>query len=167
MRAAVRRAQTTQELRAYLTIGRPLLVLEPVSAIVILATGTYLTSVANFWDLGWVQVSVAAWLMNLGVAITMVKPAIGRVAAATASPDGQIGQHLDALRWSDRWSIGGDVLLANDAASLYLMVMKPDLAGALVLVIVANLVVSGVRAARHGFARSHVAASSPSTAARK
>jgi uncharacterized membrane protein len=167
VRAAVRRAQTTQELRAYLTIGRPLLVLEPVSAIVILATGTYLTSVANFWDLGWVQVSVAAWLMNLGVAITLVKPAIGRVAAATASPDGQIGQHLDALRWSDRWSIGGDVLLANDAASLYLMVMKPDLAGALVLVIVANLVVSGVRAARYGFARSHVAASSPSTAARK
>ena len=119
MRAAVRRAQTTQELRAYLTIGRPLLVL---------GTGIgdrdtcdrHVSSQASpISGSGWgTKVSVAAWLMNLGVAITMVKPAIGRVAAATASPDGQIGQRLDALRWSDRWSIGGDVLLANDAASL-------------------------------------------------
>ena len=151
VRAAVRRAQTTQELRAYLTIGRPLLVLEPVSAIVILATGVYLTSAANFWDLGWVQVAVAAWLLNLGAAVTMVKPAISRIAAAaTASQDGEVGHHLNAMRWSDRWSIGGDVLLANDAAALYLMTMKPDLAGALVIVVVANLVVSGARATRHG-----------------
>jgi uncharacterized membrane protein len=161
VRAAVRRAHTTQELRAYLSIGRPLLVLEPASATVILATGVYLTSAADFWDLGWIQVSVAAWLLNLGLAATMVKPAIGRIdAAAAASPDGEVGQTLDALRWSDRWSIGSDVLLANDAAVLYLMTMKPDLPGALAVVVAANLVVSGARAARHGFARSHVVASS-------
>lgn len=154
VRAAVRRAQTTQEMRAYLAIGRPLLVLEPVSAIVLLATGVYLTSVAGFWTLGWVQVSVAAWVVNAGVAGTMVKPAISRLAAAVkTSPDGEIGAHLDPLRWSDRWSIGGDVLLANDAATLYLMVMRPDLAGALALVVGANLAISGVRAARHGFAQ--------------
>src|SRR5262245_4306315 len=39
VRAAVRRAQTTQEIRAYLAIGRPLLVLEPAAAIAVLATG--------------------------------------------------------------------------------------------------------------------------------
>ena len=168
VRAAVRRAQTTQELRAYLTIGRPLLVLEPVSAIVILATGMYLTSISNFWTMGWVQVSIAAWLMNLGVAVTMVKPALSRIAAAaTASPDGEVGLHLDALRWSARWSIGGDALLANDAAALYLMTMKPDMPAALLLVVTANLVVSGLRAVRHGFARGHVAVTSPSIAARK
>ncbi len=168
VRAAIRRAQTTQELRAYLAIGRPLSVLEPVSAIVILATGVYLTSIANFWALGWVQVAVAAWLMNLGVAVTMVKPAIGGIAAAvTASPEGDVGPHLDALRWSDRWSIGGDALLANDAAVLYLMTMKPDLAGALVVVIAANLVVSGIRATRRGFARGHRFPTSASIAARK
>jgi uncharacterized membrane protein len=153
VRAAVRRAQTTQEMRAYLAIGRPLLVLEPVSAIVLLATGVYLTSTAGFWALGWIQVSLAAWVVNAGVAATMVKPAIGRVAAAAiAQPDDDVGEHLDTLRWSDRWSIGGDVLLANDAATLYLMMMKPDLAGALALVVGANLAISGVRAARHGFA---------------
>lgn len=154
VRAAVRRAQTTQELRAYLAVGRPLLVLEPVSAIVILATGVYLTSAANFWDLGWVQVSIAAWLLNLGVAVTTVKPTISRIAdAVSASPDGEVGQHLNTMRWSDRWSIGGDVLMANDAATLYLMTMKPELAGAMVVMVVANLVVSGVRTARHGLRR--------------
>jgi hypothetical protein len=164
----VRRAQTTQEIRAYLAIGRPLLVLEPASAIVVLVTGVYLTNVAGFWTLGWVQVSLAAWLVNAGVAGTMVKPVIGRIAAAAlASPDGEVGQNLDALRWSDRWSFAGDVLLANDAAMLYLMTMKPDLAGALTLVVGANLAASGVRAARRGFAHRHITGSSASTGARK
>jgi uncharacterized membrane protein len=168
VRAAVRRAQTTQEIRAYLAIGRPLLVLEPAAAIVVLVTGVYLTNVAGFWTLGWVQVSIAAWLVNAVLAATMVKPAIGRVAAAaTASPDGDVGQHLGALRWSDRWSFAGDVLLVNDAAMLYLMTMKPDVAGALMLVVGANLAASGVRAARRGFAHRHIAGSSASTAARK
>ena len=168
VRAAVRRAQTTQEMRAYLAIGRPLLILEPVSAIVLLATGVYLTSVAGFWTLGWVQVSLAAWVVNAGVAATLVKPAISGVAAVidTAS-DGEVGSDLDVLRWSDRWSIGGDVLLANDAATLYLMSMKPDLAGALMLVVGAHLMISVVRAARHDSARSHVAAHAASNSARK
>ena len=48
VRAAVRRAATTQELRAYLAIGRPLLVIEPAAAGFVLASGVYLTSVANF-----------------------------------------------------------------------------------------------------------------------
>jgi hypothetical protein len=168
VRAAVRRAQTTQEIRAYLAIGRPLLVLEPAAAIVVLVTGVYLTNIAGFWTFGWVQVSLAAWLVNAGLAGTMVKPAIGRIAAAaTASPDGDVGEHLDALRWSDRWSFAGDVLLANDAAMLYLMTIKPDLAGALMLVVGTNLAVSGVRAARRGFAHRPIAGSRASTGARK
>lgn len=156
VRAAVRRAHTTQEIRAYLVIGRPLLVLEPVAAVVILVTGVYLTSVANFWSLAWVQVPLVAWLVNAAVAGAIVKPAMNRVTAAVAaSPEGEVGQHLDALRWSDRWSIGGDVLLANDAAALYVMTMKPELIVALAIVLGTNLAVTGVRAARRGFAHSH------------
>jgi uncharacterized membrane protein len=159
VRAAVRRAQTTQEIRAYLAIARPLLVLEPAAAIVLLVTGVYLTSVASFWSQGWVQVSVAAWFVNAALAGTMVKPAIGRTAAAaTAATGSEVGQDLNILRWSDRWSIAGDVLLANDAAVLYLMTMKPGVGDSLVLVVGANLALIAVRAARRGFAHSHVAA---------
>ena len=166
VRAAVRRAQTVQELRAYLKIGRPLLILEPASAIVILGTGAYLTTVANFWALGWVQVSLVAWFVNAVVAASMVKPAISRVSLAAAKADDEVGPHLQALRWSDRWSIGGDLLLANDAASLCVMTLKPEWTGALVLVVTANIVVSGMRAARHGFARAHGGVPSVSTPAR-
>jgi hypothetical protein len=48
VRAAVRRARTTQELRAYASLGRRLQVLEPVFAVIVLASGAYLASVASF-----------------------------------------------------------------------------------------------------------------------
>jgi hypothetical protein len=51
-------------------------------------------------------------------------------------------------RWSRRWSAGGDVLLANDAAALYLMTMKPELTGSIVLVTLVNLLVVAVRVFR-------------------
>jgi uncharacterized membrane protein len=74
VRAAVRRAQSVQELRAALEIGRPLQLLEPGSAVVVLVTGLYLTRVADFWSLGWVQVAVAA-ARKRGVAGAVVQPA--------------------------------------------------------------------------------------------
>jgi uncharacterized membrane protein len=151
VRAAIRRARTTEEMRAYLAIGRPLLVIEPAAALIVVATGIYLTSVANFWTQGWVQVAVACWLLNSTVAGVMVKPAMNRVAAAATAADGPIGDHLDALRWSRRWSFGGDALMANDGAMLYLMTMKPALAGSLLVVIGVNLAVAAVRAGRHGY----------------
>jgi hypothetical protein len=157
VRAAVRRARTTQEMRAYLGIGRPLLVLEPASALIVLATGVYLTRVASFWSQGWLQVAIAFWFVNSAVAGGMVKPVIRRVVDQAATlPDGPLGDQLDALRWSARWSIGGDLLLANDAAMLYLMTMKPGLADSLLVVAAANVVVAGVRAVGPGFRRTGV-----------
>jgi hypothetical protein len=154
LRAAVRRAYTTQEMRAYLALGRPLLVLEPASALVVLATGIYLTSVANFWAQGWVQAAVGFWLVNAVVAGTVVKPAIQSVGAeAATAADGPVGQHLDALRRSPRWMFGGDLLMANDAAMLYVMTMKPALTPSLLVVAVAILVVAAVRARGHGAQR--------------
>ncbi len=48
VRRAIRRARSVQEVRAHLAIGRPLLMLEPVSAIAVLVSGVYLTNVADF-----------------------------------------------------------------------------------------------------------------------
>jgi uncharacterized membrane protein len=150
VRAAVRRADTAQELRAFLTIGRPLSVLNPVSALLVLGSGIYLASMAHFWSLGWVQVAVVFWLVNSVTAGAFVKPAIMRVAAeaATAS-EGPVGERLDRLRWSPRWSFGGDLLLANDVAMLFLMTMKPKLAESLLAVVLANVVVLTLRLASH------------------
>jgi hypothetical protein len=150
VRRAIRRAPSVQEVRAYLAIGRPLLVLEPVSAVVVLASGVYLTNAARVWAEGWVQVAVAAWVVNLVVAGALVKPALGRVASrAVAAGEGSVGRDLDAARWSPRWSFGGDVLMANDAAMLYLMAIKPGLGGSLLIVVLANVAVAAAGAAWH------------------
>ena len=104
VRGSVRRAGTTQEMRAYLAIGCPLLILEPTSALVVLASGIYLTSVANFWAQGWVQAAIAFWIVNAVVAGVVVKPVIGHVVAAAATAiDGPVDQHLDTFRRSSRW----------------------------------------------------------------
>lgn len=153
VRRAVRRARTAEEVRTSLAVGRPLLVIEPASAMVVLASGIYLSGAVNFWGLGWVQVAIVFWVVNAAVAAALVKPVLGRLTSlAAGSPDGPVRSDLEALRWSPRWSLGGDLLLANDAAMLYLMTMKPDLTGSLIAVAVANLVVAaagaGLRARR-------------------
>jgi hypothetical protein len=71
--------------------------------------------------------------------------------------------HLDALRWSRHWSIGGDVLLANDAARLWLMTLQPDLAGSLLAVAGAMFGVAGARAIRHACRHTGVASEAAAT----
>jgi hypothetical protein len=151
VRRAVRRARSTDDIRAVAAVGRPLLVLEPVAALLVLGSGLYLTSALRFWTLGWVQVAMAAWLVNAVVAAALVKPAIGRVAAGAATAAGAVGEGLHALRWSPRWSAGGDVLLANDAAILFLMVAKPGLGTSLFTVAGANALVVATRMAVSGY----------------
>jgi hypothetical protein len=159
VRRAVRGAATTRDLRAFLTIGRPLAVLEPVAAVVVLASGIYLTSVIRFWALGWVQVAVAFWVVNAALAGTLVKPAIERIAREAHATTGQvIGERLDALRWSDRWSYGGDLVGATDVAMLFLMTVKPGHVGSLAAVAAAWAVVLGARLLRR---RSRPAAAAP------
>lgn len=151
VRGAVRRAGTTQDIRAYLTLGGPLLILEPTSAVVVLTSGIYLTSVADFWTQGWVQAAIAFWIVNAVVAGAVVKPTIGRVVAAAATAaDGPVDRHLDMLRRSLRWSVGGDVLLASDLAMLYVMTMKPELAGSLLAVAGTMMAIAAVRIITRG-----------------
>lgn len=148
VRAAVRRAQTPQELRASLAVGRPLSVVDPVAAVAVLASGLYLASVAHWWSVAWVQIATALWVLNSITASVVVKPAVQRLAAqAGAAVDGAIDERLNALRWSRRWTLGVDLLLANDAAVLFLMVMKPGPTGSILAVVVVNALVLGGGAA--------------------
>jgi hypothetical protein len=145
VRAAARRAATAQELRAYLALGGPLLVLEPVAALAVLASGIYLTAFWG-WAPGWIQVAVGLWILNMVVAAALVHPAHKRIAqAAAAAGDEPVGPQLQALRSSPRWLLGGDVLMANDAAVLFLMVAKPGLAVSLATAAGLNVVVLAVR----------------------
>lgn len=159
VRAAVRRATTAPELRAYLALGRPASIISPIAALVLLGSGVLLTSLARFWVMGWIQVATAFWIVNSALAMAVVRPAMDRITAdAKAAADLAIGPRLDDARWSRAWTLGTDVMAANDAAMLYLMTMKPGLAGSLAAVLLANVVVGAGRVAlgatRTGVARA-------------
>jgi len=149
VRAAARRTSRPGELRAYLGVGERMAPISPVAALGVLATGLYLTGAIGAWSLGWVQLSMALWLVNSVVAVAVVKPAIGRVAAeAGETSDASIGLRLDEARWSAGWTWGVDILATNDAAMLCIMVLKPGLAGSLATLVLAYTVVVAGRAVR-------------------
>lgn len=162
LRAAIGHARTMCEMRLYVSFGRPLQMLEPVSAIFVLLTGIYLTSVANFWAQGWVQVAVVCWLLNAAIASMFVNPLLGRLAAtAETAADGSIPPALDIVRRSSRWAAAGDALMANDAAMVWLMTMKPELVASLLVVALSNVAVALLRQSRRG-SRRRVAAEASS-----
>ena len=76
-------------------------------AVLVLASGAYLATVASFWTLGWVQVAANLWVANSVIAAALVKPALARLTAdPAASIDASVGPRLDMIRWSVRWTIG-------------------------------------------------------------
>lgn len=159
VRAAVRRASSSQELRAFLAIGRSMGPVSSIAATVLLGSGVYLTSVTRFWSLGWVQVATVFWVVNAVVAVAFIRPVVVRLAREVeGTGDRVIGEELDALRWSARWSWSGDVLAANDAAVLFLMVARPGFGGSLAIVLLANAAVALARTAFVGYRRPAPAA---------
>lgn len=146
VRAAARRAADIKELRAYLAVGHPMATISPVAAVLLLASGIYLSSLGRFWSLGWVQVAVAFWVVNSVLAGAVMRPAMKRVQTeASNAGEGAVGPSLDRARWSPGWTWSVDLMAANDAAVLCLMTLRPGLAGSLAVVFLANAGVAGGR----------------------
>lgn len=167
VRATARRTNRPRDLLACLEVGGRMAPMSPFAALVVLATGLYLTSVIGAWTLGWVQLSMALWLVNSVVAVRVVKPALLRVATeAAAAGDESVGPRLDEVRWSAAWTWGVDILATNDATMLFVMVLKPGLGGSLATLGLAYAVVMGVRVAvgtrsRRAFPRVEAARAVP------
>jgi hypothetical protein len=122
-------------------------VLEPAAALLVLASGIYLTPYRG-WSLGWIQVAIILWVLNLAVAVALVHPVHNRIGrAAGDAGDQPVGAELHALRSSPRWLVGGDVLMANDAAVLYIMVAKPGLAASVATAAALNVLALAFRLA--------------------
>jgi hypothetical protein len=165
LRSGVRRAGTVAELVSCLRLGRPLALLNPVAALLVLVTGAYLADATRTWTMGWVQVAVAFWIVNSIIAVGVVKPAVAALAAeAAATAAADVGGRLDALRWSPRWTVGGDLLMANDSAILAIMVLRLGLTASLLIVALTNGVVAAGRLALVWRRGQAAAASAPMTA---
>lgn len=143
VRVGARRARTYDELRAVLSLGAPLRVINPAAALALLGTGVYLTSLLHWWTLAWVQMGATIWVVNVLVAGRVVGPHMGRLAAEAVGRDGPVTGTADGLRWAGRWTVGSSVLMANDAAVILIMVLKPALGASLLFVASANVLLLG------------------------
>jgi hypothetical protein len=124
IRAALREAGTSSELRRVVAFEQRASRWNPLVAVVLLGSGIYLGS-AGWWHFGWFYVSIGGWVVNAILAGAVVHATLTALLAATAGGDGPITPGADALRRSTRLAVGAQVMLANDLALLFVMFNKP------------------------------------------
>lgn len=135
-RAALRAAQGTLALRTWIGFLERSTKLNPVAAMVLMASGIYLGR-EGYWTAGWFQIAVALWLMDAVYAAQVIRRAATRIGKAPGMEvDGPIPAQADSLRQQRHWEIAADVLLASDLAALYLMLDKPDLLPSVLIAVV-------------------------------
>lgn len=111
----------------------------PAAPLVLLITGSYLAS-AGFWSAPWVWAAVVLFVVSSALAVGVVGREAGRLNAVAASAGQEpVTAEADLLRWSPRWEIAANVLLANDLVALFLMTNKPGLLGSIALPVLAAL----------------------------
>lgn len=131
-------ARTTGDLRARLGVLATAARINPPVAMVLLGTGVYLGSTGT-WSSGWFVAAVLLWVVNSVLAARVIGRAAGRLAVAAAKlPAAEpVTEELDVLRRDRGWALAGRALAASDVATLYLMLARPSLAGALGAIVVA------------------------------
>jgi hypothetical protein len=128
------RAKTVEFLRAATSLTRLALVVDPLSSLLVVATGLWFVVTAWGWSVGWIDVALISFAL-----ITLAAPALqGRRLLAIhrevgRTPDGPVPEALrarieDPVLWA---SIHAVLPLATGL--LALMVLKPSLVGAVLL----------------------------------
>jgi hypothetical protein len=141
-RRAIRSAGTVQELRGWLAFARSSAAANPVAALALLATGVYLGS-QGWWTQPWFFVALALFFLDVLYAVRRAHAAGAELRqAAGEAPAGAVPEALDRLRWSTGLDTPHDVLLASDLAVLFIMFVKPGLAGCAAALAVAAVAVS-------------------------
>jgi MFS family permease len=131
---AVRRTSTVSSLREWAAFTRRLGQAVGPFAGLTLVTGLVLGFWGDWWGSGWLEVSLALFIVAGALATTVLDPWARRlVDAAEAAPDGPVTAELDRARRDPRATVAEPVLLGTDVAIVFLMTVKPGVVGALVI----------------------------------
>jgi hypothetical protein len=100
------------------------------------------------WDLlrfaGWLQVGIVLFVVNGFWAAKTLKKIAGALGPMAArAGEGPIPPEVDALRRTSVAQVATSVMLANNLALVYLMVMRTDLVPSLLVLAVSQAVVGG------------------------
>ena len=127
IRNVIREADSLHDLRHWLAFAARAGRLNPVAAVILLATGIYLGSY-GWWGQPWFLVSIAAWLVNAALAGAVLKPSYKAVMSAAAKAgEGPVTAEVDELRQSRRLAVSEQAMLASDVVILFVMFNKPGL----------------------------------------
>lgn len=138
--AGLRRTTTVEGVREWATVFRRIGQFAGKAAPVTLLAGIYLAFDGGWWGSGWLEVSLALFLLSGVGAMGVLDPAAARlIEAAEAAPDGPVPAELEAQRHDRRMATVEAFLLPGDVAIVFLMTNKPGFLGALTTAVVAAL----------------------------
>ncbi|MCK6528069.1 DUF2269 family protein [Myxococcota bacterium] len=147
LRAAIGSAESTSALRLWLSLARRSSRLNPIAAMVLLATGLYLGS-KGWWTHPWFFASLALFVVSSAYGARTIGAGAGALEEAVGSqPDGAVPPRIDALRRRTSWLVAFDLMVAGDLAAIFLMTNKPGLVGTVGALAVACGVALGIGAA--------------------
>lgn len=134
-RSALRRASTNGDALTWLAFQRRITRLNPLAALVVLASGVYLGTV-GWTSQAWFQLAIVLFVANSLAASIVIKRLDTRLAQHLAgTPTHPLSRPADDARWSAAWDLTGAFLLANDLVLLLLMVRKPALGASLAILV--------------------------------
>ncbi len=128
------RAKTVEFLRAATALTRLALVVDPLSSLLVAATGLYFVMTAWGWSVAWIDVALASFAL-----ITLAAPALqGRrflaiQRAVDRTPDGPVPGDLRRLIHDPVLRVSVQSVLPLATGLLALMVLKPGLVGAVLI----------------------------------
>ena len=130
----LQRAKTVEFLRAAMILTRLALRIDPLSSLLVVATGLYFIITAWGWSVGWIDVALISFAL-----ITLAAPALqGRrmlviQREVERAPDGPVPAELRRLIHDPVLRVSIQSVLPLATGLLALMVLKPSLVGALLI----------------------------------
>jgi hypothetical protein len=136
-----RRAEDNQSVRALSALGEPAGKLIPVFALLLLFSGLYMTEDIWGWDRGWINISLAAFvvLLALGSLINGQRMKSIGMAAGQAG-DGPVGPDLRAKLDDPVLNVTERTMLLSTLGIVYLMATKPEVGEAVMAMLVFTLI---------------------------
>lgn len=134
------RAKNVEFLRAATALSRLALAIDPLSSLAVVVTGLYFVITAWGWSVAWINVALASFAL-----ITLLAPVLqGRrflaiQRAVDRTPDGPVPEDLRRLIQDPVLQISVQSVLPLATGLLALMVLKPMLVGAILIMGIALL----------------------------
>jgi len=158
------RARSVDGVRSHMTWLHTFVKATVPLAVVVLATGVYLTFAGSWWGAGWPVVSLALFALGGAAATVLVDPRVARLRAALDQmPDALVTPELRGRLVDPMLRLAGAVLVGADLTIVLLMTNKPGWTGSVTAALagVTAGAVAGVAANRISAGRVAIPTSTP------